>query len=98
MTKKIVKDLRSTFKAYYDEKLCTSEVTSSFLDLTTYMVNNPQGSLLTSIINSFMSMARNSEELAACLQGTKDLMKSGDVDGIDIILKTATLMILIKAN
>lgn len=85
--KRIVKDLRSIFKAHYDEKLCTSEVTSSFLDLTTYMVNNPQGSLPTSIINNFMSMARNSEELAACLQGTKDLMESGDVDGIDIILK-----------
>ena len=83
--KEVVKDLRSTFKAHYDEKLYTSEVTGSFLDLTTYMVNNPQGSLLTSIINGFMSMARNSEELTACLQGTKDLMESGDVDGIGII-------------
>lgn len=86
--KKVVKDLRSTFKAHYDEKLYTSEVTGSFLDLTTYMVNNPQGSLpITSIINNFMSMARNSEELTACLQGTKDLMKSGDVDKIGIISK-----------
>lgn len=84
--KKVVKDLRSTFKAHYDEKLYTSEVTGSFLDLTTYMVNNPQGSLpITSIINGFMGMARSSEELTACLQGTKDLMESGDVDGIGII-------------
>ena len=85
--KRIVKDLRSTFKDHYDEKLYTPEVTDSFLNLTTYIVKTPQSGLSTSTINDFMSRARNSEELVACLQGTKDLAESGDADGIDIISK-----------
>lgn len=83
--KRVVEDLRSIFKKYYNEELYSSEVNDLFLDLTAYIVKNPKNNLSTSSIDGFMSRARNSEELAACLQGIKDFAESGDADGIKII-------------